>query len=87
MTLTLTLSRLTLLLQPPPQRPQSIVLRNVRMELVSKSGEFAEIGLKAALAAATYAESSTPDIIGRLPAHTLPSSSPHAPHRPQVRQV
>ena len=33
---------------------ESVVLRNKRCELVSKKSEFAEIGMKAALAAATY---------------------------------
>ena len=33
---------------------ESVILRNKRCELVSKKGEFAEIGMKAALAATTY---------------------------------
>ena len=33
---------------------ESVVLRNKRVELASKKSEFAEIGMKAALAAATY---------------------------------
>lgn len=44
---------------------QSVVLRNKRLELVSKRSEFAEIGLKAALAAATY-RSFDPDNNGSI---------------------
>ena len=44
---------------------QSVVLRNKRLELVSKKSEFAEIGLKAALAAATY-RSFDPDNNGSI---------------------
>jgi hypothetical protein len=46
---------------------QSTVLRNKRLELVSKRSEFAEIGMKAALAAATY-RSFDPDNNGSIEA-------------------
>merc|ERR1712185_697323 len=46
---------------------QSTILRNKRQEIVSKRSEFAEIGMKAALAAATY-RSFDPDNNGSIEA-------------------